>query len=527
VGTSKRERQKANRQQRLEELAKAARRNKSRRVGVTVSIVVIGGLLLLFGLAWIVGDDDDEPSTSTAPTSAVEGPFVYGDGPCPAADGSSAPPETFEAPQKCIDETKGYVAEIVTNKGSFEITLDAQASPGNVNNFVTLVRYGYYTDNTCHRIIKDFVVQCGRDESGSETLPGYTVNDELPDLGEYIDGVVAVANTGQPNSGSGQFFIIVGADGASLPPQYTILGRVTKGYETTVADLENLADPAAENGVPPLEDIVIESATIKELDAPPTTTIPATTTTTTDPDAPTTTAAPTTTEGPTTTVAEAFQFGTGPCPAADGSSEKPETFEAPQKCIDESKGYVATVNTDKGSFEIALDARKSPGGVNNFVTLARYGYYTGTGCPRIVKDGVVQCGAASGGGPGYTITPELPSEGEYSEGVVAIYNDAQSTAGEQFVIIVGEQGAALPAQYTIIGRVTKGYFSTVAVLEGLADALSSDGTPLVDVTVESVTIEELDEPPTTTVPTTTSTTTTTVETDSSDVDATADIPTST
>jgi cyclophilin family peptidyl-prolyl cis-trans isomerase len=309
VGTTKRERQKANRQQRLEELAKNARKNKTKRTVTLVSVVVIGGLLLLFGLSYLFGgDDDDTPVADTAPTLApvttedpgptttadpnatttTEGPtttvavaFEYGTAPCPEPDGSSEVPETFEGPpMKCIDEEKGYVAAVATNKGELEITLDAAKAPGNVNNFVTLARYGYYDGTDCHRIIKDFVVQCGR-KNGDESAPGYTIADELPGPDPYSEGVVAMANTGSPNSGGAQFFVITGDSGAGLPASYTVLGRVTKGYDSTVRVLENLADPLANNGVPPLIPVEIESVSITELDSPPETTAPTTTTTTT------------------------------------------------------------------------------------------------------------------------------------------------------------------------------------------------------------------------------------------------------
>jgi cyclophilin family peptidyl-prolyl cis-trans isomerase len=181
---------------------------------------------------------------------------------------------------KCIDENKGYVAEVVTSRGTFEITLDAARTPGNVNNFVTLARYGYYDGTDCHRIIKDFVVQCGR-RNGDESAPGYTVQDELPAPDQYFEGVVAMANTGQPNSAGGQFFIVTGINGAGLAPSYTVIGQVTKGYGSTVRLLEDLADPLSDNGVPPLIPVEVESITIKELDAPPETTTPSTTTTTT------------------------------------------------------------------------------------------------------------------------------------------------------------------------------------------------------------------------------------------------------
>jgi cyclophilin family peptidyl-prolyl cis-trans isomerase len=295
VGTTKRERQKANRQKRLEELAHEARRDKTRKRGLQIGIAVVAALVLLFLVAQLVGDDDADttdttaatttavieltappttdpnattttegPTTTAAPTTTEVKEFAYGTAPCPADDGSTAKTDTFEgAPQLCIDPAATFTAEVVTNKGSFTITLDAAKSPGNVNNFVTLARYHYYDGTGCHRVLKDFVVQCGR-PGDNENAPGYDVPDELPAAGDYAEGVIAMANTGSPDSGGGQWFIITGEQGAALPPSYSIIGTVTKGYDTTVQALENLADPLAQNGVPPLAEIVIESITITQ-----------------------------------------------------------------------------------------------------------------------------------------------------------------------------------------------------------------------------------------------------------------------
>jgi cyclophilin family peptidyl-prolyl cis-trans isomerase len=296
VGTTKRERQKANRQKRLEELAHQARRDKTRKRGLQIGIAVVAALVLLFVAAQFVGDDDDAadttsgatttavvdttlaptttdpnattttegPTTTAAPTTTEVKEFAYGTAPCPADDGSSDKTDTFEgAPQLCIDPAATYTAEVVTNKGSFTITLDTANAPGNVNNFVTLARYHYYDGTGCHRVLKDFVVQCGR-PGDDEDAPGYNVPDELPSAGDYAEGVIAMANTGSADSGGGQWFIITGDQGVALPPSYSILGTVTKGFDTTVQALENLADPLAPNGVPPLAEIVIESITITQ-----------------------------------------------------------------------------------------------------------------------------------------------------------------------------------------------------------------------------------------------------------------------
>lgn len=268
-------------------MARQARRDKTRRRTFQIVAVVGGSLVLLFGLAYLFRDDsndalpasatlatlpvdtlpfstaDTAPLSTEAPTTTVAREFSYGTGSCPEADGSTPQPDAFDgAPQLCTDPANTYTADVVTNKGQFTITLDPASSPGNVNNFVVLARYGYYDGTGCHRVIAGFVVQCGR-PGEDESAPGYTVPDELP-AGAYEEGMIVMANTGQPDSGGGQWFVITGAQGAALPPQYSIIGKVTEGFDTTVKALANLADPTAANGVPPLVPIEITSVTITE-----------------------------------------------------------------------------------------------------------------------------------------------------------------------------------------------------------------------------------------------------------------------
>ncbi len=183
---------------------------------------------------------------------------------CPAPDGSSEQQREFaEYPPTCIDVTKAYVADVVTNFGSFTIELDASKAPIAVNSFVTLARYHYFDGTECHRAIPGFVVQCGDPTATGTGGPGYRFPDELPLAGEYQIGSLAMANSGPDTNGS-QFFIITGDDGAALPPQYTLFGDVTDGLDSTVPALDAVANPA-DNGVPPLETIIIESVTITEL----------------------------------------------------------------------------------------------------------------------------------------------------------------------------------------------------------------------------------------------------------------------
>jgi cyclophilin family peptidyl-prolyl cis-trans isomerase/FKBP-type peptidyl-prolyl cis-trans isomerase len=183
---------------------------------------------------------------------------------CPATDGSEPQQQEFSEMQPfCIDVTKTYTAEIETNFGLITVELLPGAAPQNVNNFVTLARYQYFDGTDCHRVLTDFVVQCGDPQGDGFGGPGYTIPDELPLPGEYQPGSIAMANTGQPNSAGSQFFIITGPNGAALPPQYSLFGDVIGGIET-VGELNTLENPDGDNGVPPLETITIESVTIVE-----------------------------------------------------------------------------------------------------------------------------------------------------------------------------------------------------------------------------------------------------------------------
>ena len=242
------------------------------RIGIVV-ILVVG----LVGFVFVTGDGSNDQNsesatettidTTTLETVApVENPeFTYGDGDCPPVDGTAAQQREFaSAPRLCIDPTKTYVANFETTQGSFSVRLFPDRAPGTVNNFVSLARWKYFDGTKCHRVIENFVVQCGDPTATGTGGPGYTFADELPAAGEYKIGSLAMANSG-PNTNGSQFFIITGDDGASLPPNYSLFGEVTSGLDTAVAAMGALfnPDPAA-NGVPPAGDIVLNSVTITE-----------------------------------------------------------------------------------------------------------------------------------------------------------------------------------------------------------------------------------------------------------------------
>jgi peptidyl-prolyl cis-trans isomerase B (cyclophilin B) len=278
VGTSKRERQKKNREARREQVTRRQQQGKARKRGSQVGVVVLL-VVALVGFVFVTGNNSntdvsetDTESTqetvdTTQDTVAAQAsiPFEYGTSACPPIDGSAEQRREFtDSHQLCIDPTKTYVATFDTTQGSFSVRLLSDRAPGTVNNFVSLARWKYFDGTKCHRVIEDFVVQCGDPTATGTGGPGYSFADELPQVGEYKIGSLAMANSG-PNTNGSQFFVITGNSGASLPPSYSLFGEVVDGLDTAVKAMGALfnPDPAA-NGVPPAGDIVLKSVTISE-----------------------------------------------------------------------------------------------------------------------------------------------------------------------------------------------------------------------------------------------------------------------
>ena len=165
---------------------------------------------------------------------------------------------------------------------------------------------------------------------------------------------------------------------------------------------------------------------------------------------------------------------------------------APDMVIDPSKRYTATMSTSMGDLVIALDAVQAPKTVNNFVFLAREGYYDGVIFHRIIQGFMCQGGDPTGtgrGGPGYKFGDELPRPGQYEIGSVAMANAGPNTNGSQFFIVSGPSGVGLPPQYSLFGKVVKG-LEVVAEMEKVKTGPGDK--PVQDLTINSVEITEAD-----------------------------------
>ena len=126
--------------------------------------------------------------------------------------------------------------------------------------------------------------------------------------------------------------------------------------------------------------------------------------------------------------------------------------------IDLDTIYSVTIATERGTIVMDLDPRLAPVTVNNFVHLAREGYYTGLTFHRVEPGFVIQGGCPEGsgrGGPGYRFEDE-PVLGEYTKGAVAMANAGPNTNGSQFFICLSDLTGRLPKQYNLFGHVTQG-----------------------------------------------------------------------
>jgi len=131
--------------------------------------------------------------------------------------------------------------------------------------------------------------------------------------------------------------------------------------------------------------------------------------------------------------------------------------DKPEMTIDQSKTYRVTVDTNKGPVVMDLMPSMAPITVNNFVALARQGYYDGLTFHRYVADFVIQGGDPTGtgsGGPGYKFEDE-PVQGSYREGAVAMANSGPNTNGSQFFICNADCQKLAPS-YNLFGYVVDG-----------------------------------------------------------------------
>ncbi len=213
-------------------------------MGKLEKLLLVSATVVLAGLG--AGCSGPAPSTPP-PASPQPGTVscVYN------PSGVAAKPAVVPSGENILDHGTVTVT-MRMDAGDVTLSLDRASAPCAVNSFEALARQGYFDDTSCHRLVPGFVFQCGDPSGTSSGGPGYRFADELTGDETYPYGTVAMANAGPDTNGS-QFFIVIGADGAGLPPKYDVLGQVDP---SSMAVIESIAaqgvDPSDPQGIRPL-----------------------------------------------------------------------------------------------------------------------------------------------------------------------------------------------------------------------------------------------------------------------------------
>jgi cyclophilin family peptidyl-prolyl cis-trans isomerase len=181
----------------------------------------------------------------------------------------------------------------------------------------------------------------------------------------------------------------------------------------------------------------------------------------------------------------------GSC-GAGGKPVSKQYSQPPAMSIDPNKTYMATLGTNMGDIKLQLLPKDAPTAVNNFVFLARDGFYDCVKFHRVIKGFMIQGGDPTGtgrGGPGYRFNDELEKapRGGYKKGTVAMANAGPNTNGSQFFIMDADY--PLPPQYVAFGQVIEGQ-DVVAKIASVPAGGPERSTPNSDVVINTVTIEE-------------------------------------
>ena len=225
------------------------------------AVAVVGGL----AIAGCGGGDSGSSSSKTDAndprTDATQPQQATTAGGCEkVAIPQPRDPGKQKKPTAPLDPARNWTLKFKTNCGDFSVVLDVGQSPKASASLVALAKADYFDGTFFHRIVPGFVIQ-GGDPTGRGTGgPGYTTIDKPPRNAKYTRGVVAMAKAGNepPGAAGSQFYVVTGRD-AGLPPDYAIVGKVTRGMD--VVDRIGQLGDQTEHATRP---VVISTVTVGE-----------------------------------------------------------------------------------------------------------------------------------------------------------------------------------------------------------------------------------------------------------------------
>jgi peptidyl-prolyl cis-trans isomerase B (cyclophilin B) len=213
-------------------------------VFAVIAVGVVAAVLISRG-----GGSDDSSSSSTE--ASANG--------CKKVEAPEPKTVSFKKPKQVLKPGEEATAVVKTSCGTFDIALDTKRAPKTANSFAFLAEEGFYDDTIFHRVVEGFVIQGGDPTGTGEGGPGYSVDEKPPSNLAYTKGVVAMAKTSaEPPGRSGSQFFVVTAPDAGLPPEYALVGKVSKGFPV-VARIERLGGPEEK----PKQTVLTEEVTIE------------------------------------------------------------------------------------------------------------------------------------------------------------------------------------------------------------------------------------------------------------------------
>lgn len=185
------------------------------------------------------GTPSGSPTTQSGSSRTQSGTYAARktSGPCgyttadpsanPGLKDVGLPPDPKPTPTGTVD------VEIATNRGTIDLALDGQSAPCTVQALSYLIAKKFYDNTPCPRVVNSgiYVVQCGSGGKDTSGGPTFTIPDENLAKADYTAGAIAMANTGAPNTGSSQFFVITKDSNGGLQKLYTVVGHVSKGLD--------------------------------------------------------------------------------------------------------------------------------------------------------------------------------------------------------------------------------------------------------------------------------------------------------
>lgn len=225
--------------------------------------MIVGCAVLIGGLSYWLDHKEPRRELTLNHAGGLNGPLS---------------PEEFDVTNATITNDMNPQATITTNQGTIVLELFEDQMPVTVGNFTKLAEESFYDNTKFHRVIEGFMIQGGDPNTKTENEltygtggPGYTIQDEFVD-GELLTnrrGTIAMANTGQPNSGGSQWFINLvdntplDHDKQPLSSRHPVFGRVIEGMDIVDA----IGATETNQRDLPVEPVVIESIVISRTES--------------------------------------------------------------------------------------------------------------------------------------------------------------------------------------------------------------------------------------------------------------------